>query len=327
MRALQLTEQGPHLATDYPVPAPHPGEALIQVRLAGICATDLQLLAGYKGGYRGILGHEFVGEVVAAPGNEAWLGRRVVGEINIGCGACELCQRGLGKHCRQRQSLGIIQRDGAFADYVTLPLANLHVVPPGLTDEQAVFTEPLAAALQIQQQVTITPASRIYIVGDGRLSMLVAQSLALTGCALTVIGRTPEKLALLATFCKTVQTVLNEPAALATLQEHPAEIVVDATGSPQGFVQASHLVRPGGTLILKSTFAGPLTDFDISHLVVDEITLVGSRCGPFAPALRLLHSGLVQVTPMIHACYSLDQAVAALAHAGRKGVLKVLIKP
>lgn len=327
MRALRLTDQGPQLDPHYPVPQPIAGEALIQVRLAGVCATDLQLLAGYKGGYRGILGHEFVGEVVAAPGDEGWLGRRVVGELNIGCGVCELCQRGLGKHCRQRQSLGIIQRNGAFADYITLPLANLHVVPTALADEQAVFTEPLAAALQIQEQVAITPVSRVYVLGDGRLGMLVAQSLALTGCALTVIGRTPQKLALLAACRAPLQTVLNEPAQMAALHDRPADIVVEATGSTQGFAEASRLVRPGGTLILKSTFADPLSNFDISQLVVDEITLVGSRCGPFAPALRLLNSGLVQVHPMIHACYSLDQGLAALEHAGRKGVLKVLIKP
>lgn len=327
MRALVLTAQGPQLYTNYPDPQPAPNEALIRIRLAGVCATDLQLLAGYKGGYRGVLGHEFVGEVVAAPGQTGWVGQRVVGELNIGCGICELCRRGLGKHCRKRQSLGIIGRNGAFADYITLPLANLHLVPAELTDEQAVFVEPLAAALQIQEQVTITPSSRVYVLGDGRLGILVAQSLALTGCALTVIGRTPQKLALLADWRGALQTALNEPAPMAALHEQPADIVVEATGSPHGFAQASRLVRPGGTLVLKSTFAGPFPDWDLSHLVVDEITLVGSRCGPFAPAIRLLSSGLVQVYPMIHACYSLDQGASALEYAGRKGVLKVLIKP
>lgn len=327
MRALCLTDQGPQVDLAYPCPTPGPDEALIRVRLAGICATDLQLLAGYKGGYRGILGHEFVGEVVAAPGHEAWVGERVVGELNIGCGRCDLCRRGLGKHCRSRQSLGIIRRNGAFADYFTLPLANLHVVPPTVTDEQAVFAEPLAAALQIQEQVTITPDSRVYVLGDGRLGLLVAQTLALTGCALTVIGRTPQKLALLAGLPQVPQTMINEPAALNALYERPADFVVEVTGSPQGFTEASHLVRPGGTLVLKSTFAAPLSNFDLSHLVVDEITVVGSRCGPFEPALRLLSSGLVHVTPLIHACYALEQGVAALDHAGRKGVLKVLIKP
>lgn len=327
MRALLLTDQGPQLCTQYPDPQPGPHEALIRVRLAGVCATDLQLLAGYKGGYRGVLGHEFVGEVVAAPGEPSWVGQRVVGELNVGCGMCELCQRGLEKHCRKRQSLGIIQRDGAFADYTTLPLANLHRVPPTLTDEQAVFAEPLAAALQIQEQVAITPTDRVYVLGDGRLGMLIAQSLALTGCDLTVIGRTQQKLALLNSLLGTIQTKRNEPTEVSALLERPADVVVEATGSPQGFTQASQLVRPGGTLVLKSTFAAPLSDFDLSRLVVDEITLVGSRCGPFAPALRLLSSGLVKIDPMIHGCYALDQGVAALEHASRKGVLKILIKP
>lgn len=327
MRALHLTDQGPQLDLHYPLPHPAPEEALIRVRLAGICATDLQLLAGYKGGYRGVLGHEFVGEVVAAPGHESWIGQRVVGEINVGCGTCELCRRGLGKHCRQRESLGIIRRNGAFADYLTLPLVNLHRVPADLTDEQAVFVEPLAAALQIQEQVRITPASRVYVLGDGRLGLLVAQSLALTGCELTVIGRNPQKLALLAALHKAIQTTLNEPTQMNALYERPADIVVEATGSPQGFAEASRLVRAGGTFVLKSTFVDPLPNFDVSQLVVNEITLVGSRCGPFAPALRLLHSGLVRVDNMIHACYALEEGVAALAHAGRKGVLKILIKP
>jgi threonine dehydrogenase-like Zn-dependent dehydrogenase len=327
MRALLLTADGPQLQSDYPTPQPGDGEALIRVRLAGVCSTDLQLVAGYKGGYRGVLGHEFVGEVVVAPGHEGWIGLRVVGELNIGCGDCDLCRRGLGKHCRQRQSLGILNRDGAFADYLTLPVANLHAVPDELSDEQAVFVEPLAAALQIREQVAITPDSRVYVLGDGRLGLLVAQVLALTGCDLTVIGRTPAKLALLQHFHGTYKPTFNEPTAMAELEAKPADVVVEVTGSPQGFAQAVSLVRPGGTLVLKSTFAAALPNFDLSHLVVDEITLVGSRCGPFAPALRLLQSGLVQTQPLVHARYALEDGVAALDHAGRKGVLKVLIAP
>jgi len=326
MRALLLTDHGPQFYDDYPNPGPAPNEALIRVRLAGICSTDLQLVAGYKGGYRGVLGHEFVGEVVAAPGNEQWLGRRVVGELNIGCGVCTLCRQGLGKHCRQRQSLGIIRRDGAFADYLTLPLTNLHVVPDEVTDEEAVFVEPLAAALQICEQVAVAATSRVYVLGDGRLGLLVAQVLALTGCDLTLIGRNPAKLALLQAWHRTLTMVLSTPALMAELGARPADLVVEVTGSPQGFDQASQLVRPGGVLVLKSTFAGPVADFDLSRLVVDEITVVGSRCGPFAPAIRLLRQGLVHVQPMIHARYPVEQGVAALEHAGRKGVLKVLIQ-
>jgi len=327
MRALVLTDQGPQLQQHYPDPTPGPDEALIRVRLAGVCSTDLQLVAGYKGGYRGVLGHEFVGDVIAAPGHAAWQGRRVVGELNIGCGICDLCQRELGKHCRTRQSLGIIRRDGAFADYLTLPIANLHPVPDDLCDEQAVFVEPLAAALQICEQITITPTSRVYVLGDGRLGLLVAQVLALTGCDLTVIGRTPAKLALLARFGNAVHCVINTPAAMVTLQERMADVVVEVTGSPQGFAQALSLVRPAGELVLKSTFAEDIANFDLSRLVVEEITLIGSRCGPFAPAIRLLTSGLVQVEPLIHARYPLTAATEALSHAHQKGVLKTLIQP
>lgn len=327
MHALVLTDLGPQFFHDYPTPQPAPHEALIRVRLAGVCSTDLHLVAGYKGGYRGVLGHEFVGDVVAAPGHDVWLGQRVVGEINSGCGACELCQRGLSKHCRHRQSLGIIKRDGAFADYLTLPVANLHAVPADLPDEQAVFVEPLAAALQIREQIPITATSRVYVLGDGRLGLLVAQVLALTGCELTVVGRHPAKLTLLEQLHHTLQLRISSPTLLAELGNRPADVVVEATGSPQGFAQASKLVRPGGVLVLKSTFADMLTNFDLSRLVVDEITLVGSRCGPFAPALRLLQNGLIRVEPLIQARYSLDQGVAALHHAGRKGILKILIQP
>ncbi len=327
MRALLLTDQGVQLQEHYPDPQPGPHEALIRVRLAGICSTDLQLIAGYKGGYRGVLGHEFVGDVIAAPGNETWQGRRVVGELNIGCGSCELCRKGLNKHCRTRQSLGIINRDGAFADYLTLPIANLHGVPEALRDEQAVFVEPLAAALQIREQVAITPASRVFVLGDGRLGLLVAQVLALTGCDLTVIGRTPAKLALLTRFGSAIQGVINTAATLTALQQRAADVVVEVTGSPQGFAQAITLVRPGGVLVLKSTFAANIADFDLSRLVVEEITLIGSRCGPFAPAIRLLTSGLVHVEPLIHARYPLTAAAEALAHARQKGVIKTLIQP
>lgn len=325
MRALRLTDNGPYLDTNYPTPTPGPDEALIRVRLAGICATDLQLLAGYKGGYRGVLGHEFVGEVVAAPGHPAWVGRRVAGELNIGCGDCDLCRRGLGKHCRRRESLGIIRRDGTFADFLTLPVANLHPLPDELSDEAAVFVEPLAAALQLLEQCHIRPDMRVYVLGDGRLGLLVAQVLARTGCELTALGRTDAKLNILAAR-KIATARTDDPAMLGQLLDQPADLVVEVTGSPDGFALARRLVRPGGVLTLKSTFAAPLPAFDISSLVVDEITLVGSRCGPFPPAIRLLAEGAVAVQPLIHARYSLDNGLAALAHAARRGVLKVLVE-
>jgi len=331
MRALVLTNNGPRFQIDYPTPTPQPGEALIRVLLAGVCSTDLQLIAGYKGGYRGVLGHEFVGEVVAAPGAEEWLGRRVVGEINIGCGHCELCRRRLGKHCHQRQSIGIIGRDGAFADYLTLPIANLHSAPIHAPDQAAVFTEPLAAALEILEQVHIAPTSRVVQIGDGRLGLLVAQVLASTHCDLTVIGRNAEKLAILHRRGITNTLLVGQGAgagdAFDAFTAHSADVVVDVTGSPGGFAHARRLVRPQGTLVLKSTFVGGLPNFDISSLVVDEITLVGSRCGPFAPALRMLERQQVAVEPLIHARFSLDDVESALAYAGQKGVLKVLIAP
>jgi threonine dehydrogenase-like Zn-dependent dehydrogenase len=326
MRALVLTDDGPTLRHDYPQPELLPGEALIRVRLAGVCATDLQLLAGYKGGYRGVLGHEFVGEVVAAPGAPSWVGTRVVGELTIGCGVCELCQRGLGKHCRRRQSLGIHGRDGAFADYLALSIANLHRVPPSLSDEGAVFVEPLAAALAILEQVPVRPSSRVYVVGDGRLGLLIAQVLAAAGCDLTVLGRTPAKLAILQRL-GIANALVSTPALLDELWAQPADLVVEVTGTPAGFAQARRLVRPQGTLVLKSTFAGTLSEFDASSLVVDEVTVVGSRCGPFPPAIGLLAAGRVGVEPLIHARFPLDDAVVALAHAGQRGVLKVLIQP
>jgi threonine dehydrogenase-like Zn-dependent dehydrogenase len=324
MRALLLTDDGPILRQDYPLPIPGAGEALIRVKLAGVCATDLQLVRGYKGGYRGVLGHEFVGVVAEAPDDPAWLGARVVGELNVGCGRCDLCQRGLAKHCRERSALGIARRDGAFAEYLTLPLTNLHRVPDSLPDEEALFTEPLAAALQLLEQRPLRPTERVYVLGDGRLGLLVAQAMALSPAQVTGIGRTPAKLAILSD--RGIPTRRSDVAGdRAALLAHPADLVVEVTGSPEGFALARQLVRPGGTLALKSTFAGGLADFDISSLVVDEITLLGSRCGPFAPALALLAQGKVAVTPLIHAHFPLDDAPAALAHAAQKGVLKVVI--
>ncbi|MBX3001905.1 MAG: alcohol dehydrogenase catalytic domain-containing protein [Caldilineaceae bacterium] len=324
MRALLLTDFGPTLSFNHPSPKPAPGEALIRVQLAGICSTDLQLMRGYKRGFRGVLGHEFVGEVVDAPEYPQWIGRRVVGEINVGCGECELCQRGLGKHCRSRSSLGIIRRDGAFADYLTLPVANLLTVPDAVSDEAAVFTEPLAAALQLLEQYPLRPRERVYVLGDGRLGLLVVQVLARIGAEIVALGRNDNKLAILAE--RGIATVrIDDRAKMTTLLAHPADLVIEVTGSPAGFELARRLVRPRGTLALKSTFADGLTHFDISSLVVDEITLLGSRCGPFAPALRLLAEDAIAVEPLIHARYPLDEGLAALHHAGQKGVLKVLI--
>lgn len=326
MRALVLTDAGPVLDPAYGCPVPNLGEALLRVRLAGICATDLALVAGYKGGYRGVLGHEFVGEVVAAPGHEPWVGKRVVGEINVGCGACELCRQGLAKHCRQRKSLGIIGLDGALAEFCVLPVANLHLVPDSVHDDQAVFVEPLAAALEILEQVHVAPDTRVVVIGDGRLGQLAAQVLALTGCDLTVVGRHPAKLDLLKAR-GAGRCVLEDGNVAAALDPTGADVVVEATGKPAGFAAARRAVRPGGTLVLKSTYAGTLAEFDATSLVVDEVRVVGSRCGPFRPALRLLEAGRVDVGYLIQARFGLDDAVAALGFAAQRGVLKVVVAP
>jgi threonine dehydrogenase-like Zn-dependent dehydrogenase len=318
MRAVWLKDEALSMRQDVPPPALAPGEACVRVRLAGICNTDLELARGYYP-FDGIPGHEFVGIVERAPGAEAWLGRRVVGEINAACGACAACRAGRRTHCESRSVLGIRARHGAFADALALPVANLHEVPGPVPDEVAVFSEPLAAALEIQSQVRIEPGDRVIVIGDGKLGQLVARTLALTGCALGVVGRHAEKLALLA-------AAGIETSSGAALAEQRADLVVECTGNEQGLALALRAVRPRGTVVLKSTYRGE-TRLNSSAVVVNEITLVGSRCGPFAPALELLASGRIDPRPLIDARYRLDQALAAFAHASRPGVLKVLIEP
>lgn len=327
MRALVLTAAGLELQQNRPVPVLTQNEVLVAVHLAGVCATDIELTRGYKGGFRGVLGHEFVGTVVAAPTEHAsWMGQRVVGEINVGCGQCSLCRRGLHKHCRQRTALGIQGRDGAFAEYVALPAANLHAAPPEVSDEQAVFTEPLAAAFEILEQVPVGPDTRVIVQGDGRMGLLCTAVLATTGCDLTIIGRHPDKLALAAANANVHAEIVSDEV-YTRLQAHPADVVVEVTGSPRGFEAALGLVRPQGVIVLKSTFADRLRQFDISHLVVDEVSLVGSRCGPFDKALAAIAAGSVDVLPLINARYPLSDGLAAFAYASERGILKVLIDP
>jgi len=317
MRGLWLEAQRIRLRDDLSRPEPAAGEARVRVLVAGICDTDLELVRGYYP-FTGVPGHEFVGRVEAAVGAEEWVGRRVVGEINVSCGGCAACLAGRRTHCERRHVLGIRGRNGAFAECLTLPLANLHEVPAGIPDETAVFAEPLAAALEIQEQVAIGPRDRVVVIGDGKLGNLVAQTLALSGCALTVIGRHASKLALLA--ARGIATGLADDIPRAQ-----ADVVVECTGNPEGLDLARVVVRPRGTIVLKSTYRGPAS-VDISRIVVDEITLVGSRCGPFAPALALLAEGRVDVRPLVHARFPLDEAVAAFAEAARPGVMKVLVK-
>jgi threonine dehydrogenase-like Zn-dependent dehydrogenase len=314
MKGLWLENQQLQLRTDIPIPQPPEGEALVRVLSAGICNTDLELLRGYYP-YKGILGHEFVGVVEEGPEN--LINRRVVGEINASCGKCRFCLRGEPTHCENRSVLGIVNRNGAFADYLSLPIENLYPVPDNVSTEVATFTEPLAAALEIQQQVKIYPGHRVLVVGDGKLGQLVAQTLALTECDLLVIGRHQEKLANLQ--ARGIKT------GIATAVENGKfDIAVECTGNPEGFNIARRALRARGTLVLKSTYAGNLS-LDASSLVVDEITLIGSRCGRFAPALELLAQEKVEVKPLIHDRYPLSEGLAAFEKAQTRGVMKVLL--
>ncbi len=317
MRGLWLEDRRLRVRDDLPVPDPPPDEARIRVTLAGLCHTDLELVRGYYP-YRGVLGHEFVGVVASSPSAPAWEGRRVVGEINATCGRCATCRAGRPSHCERRSVLGIVNRDGAFGEYLTLPVANLHAVPDAVPDEVAVFAEPVAAAFQILAQVRIAAADRVVVFGDGKLGQVIAQVLATTGCALVVVGRHPRKLAHLAARGIATQTETPPPRA--------ADVVVDCTGRREGLAAALAALRPRGTLVLKSTFAGD-TSLDLSAIVVDEITIVGSRCGPFAPALAALAAGDVVVAPLIEARHALADGVDALAQAAAPGTLKVLLVP
>ncbi len=315
MKGLWLENKQLQLRTNLPIPSPPAGEALVKVLRAGICNTDLELLRGYYP-YTGILGHEFVGVVEQGPEN--LVHQRVVGEINASCGKCRFCRSGQPTHCENRTVLGIVNRNGAFAEYLTLPIHNLHPIPDSLATDAATFTEPIAAALEIQEQVKIDSHERVLVVGDGKLGQLVAQTLALTGCDLLVIGRHQEKLAKLEK--RGIKTGFAD-----AVKDRTFDISVECTGNPEGFAIARRALRPRGTLVLKSTYAGKLT-FDASSLVVDEITLIGSRCGPFEPALNLLAQNKVDVKELIQTHYPLHEGLAAFNHAQQPGVLKILLK-
>lgn len=315
MKALWLENNQLQLRSDVPIPEPLPGEALVRVVRAGICNTDLELLRGYYP-YTGILGHEFVGVVEQGP--KQLVGVRVVGEINAVCGECRFCRSGQPTHCENRTVLGIVNRNGAFAEYLTLPITNLHPVPDNVPTDVATFTEPIAAALEIQQQVQVRPDDRVLVVGDGKLGQLVAQTLALTGCDLLVVGRHRNKLDYLA--ARGIKTGLAD-----VVTDRAFDLSVECTGNPEGFAIARRALRPRGTLVLKSTYAGHLT-FDASSLVVDEITLIGSRCGPFPQALQLISQEQVDVKYLIQSHYPLDEAIAAFDRAQERGILKVLLE-
>ncbi|MBD0361752.1 MAG: alcohol dehydrogenase catalytic domain-containing protein [Coleofasciculus sp. C3-bin4] len=315
MKALWLENNQLQLRSDVPIPEPLPGEALVRVVRAGICNTDLELLRGYYP-YTGILGHEFVGVVEQGP--KQLVGVRVVGEINAVCGECRFCRSGQPTHCENRTVLGIVNRNGAFAEYLTLPIANLHPVPDNVPTDVATFTEPVAAALEIQQQVPVRPDDRVLVVGDGKLGQLVAQTLALTGCDLLVVGRHRNKLDYLA--ARGIKTGLAD-----VVTDRAFDLSVECTGNPEGFAIARRALRPRGTLVLKSTYGGHLT-FDASSLVVDEITLIGSRCGPFPQALQVISQEQVDVKYLIQSHYPLEEAIAAFDRAQERGILKVLLE-
>lgn len=317
MQGLWIENGALRFREDLPDPEPGPDEALVRVGLAGICGTDLELLQGYAG-FQGVPGHEFAGEVVEARGTPSLEGRRVVGEINVACGQCDLCARGLDTHCRRRRVLGIRDLNGALAEFLVLPAKNLHLVPEGVTDEAAVFAEPLAAACRFLEQVCIDPGSRVLVVGAGRMGQLAARVLARTGCDLRVAARHPRQQDLLA----------REGIAAVSESDLPAgsmDVVVEAAGSEQGLQQALAAVRPGGSLVLKSSWQEAVP-VDLGRVVVDEITLVGSRCGPFSRALELLASGEVDPHPLIEDVLPLRSGESAFALAARPGALKVLIR-
>ncbi|WP_437595883.1 alcohol dehydrogenase catalytic domain-containing protein [Sorangium sp. So ce590] len=304
------------------------GMAVVEVRCAGICNTDLEITKGYMG-FRGTLGHEFVGEVVDGPA--AWRGRRVVGEINFACGLCTTCARGLGRHCPARTVMGIVGADGALAERVAVPVANLHAVDDRVDDEEAVFTEPLAAAFAILEQVRVAPGTSALVFGDGKLGLLIAQVLHQAGARVLAVGKHEEKLALLR--AQGIATELFRPVAPAdtgaappqgTWAGEPAELVVEATGTAEGFTRAVRATRPRGTLVLKSTVAG-LSSVHLADLVVHEITVVGSRCGLFDPALRALKGRTVDVRSLVSARLPLERAEEALRAAAAPGALKVLV--
>jgi threonine dehydrogenase-like Zn-dependent dehydrogenase len=299
-----------------PEPAQSDGDTLLRVRQAGICSTDLEIVRGYMG-FAGILGHEFVADVVSSP-NKDLVGQRVCGEINIVCGRCDLCLSGLSNHCRARTVLGILKHDGAFAEYVRLPAVNLHVIPKNVDDDQAVFVEPLAAAFQILKQIKLDGRKWVTVLGDGRLGLLAAQVLRNAGCPVRVIGKYPEKLAL----CERWQ-IRSRPLA-DIVPRHDQDVVVDCTGSANGFELAMQMVRPRGTIVLKSTVAAGKA-LNLAPLVIDEITVIGSRCGPFREAIRALSEKQIDVVSLIFRRMKLEQGIEAMDLAGRPGVLKVIL--
>jgi len=318
MHAAWLENNELDFRKNVPVPEPAENEALVRVLLAGICGTDLELVKGYYP-FTGIPGHEFVGEIVVAASQPQRAGQRVVGEINITCGGCRACLSGRSTHCEKRKVLGIRDYNGAFAQFLCLPLANLIPIPDAVPDAAAVFVEPLAAALEIQQQIHTRSADRVLVLGAGRLGQLIARTLVHTGCELQISARHGNQRK-----CLDQSGIkwLDE----SSVPEHAFDIAVEATGSPDGFLRARRAVRPGGTIVLKSTYREKLA-VDFASVVVDEITLIGSRCGPFEPALRLLEDKRIDPRDLIEGRYALKDAISAYRRSAQPGALKVLLQP
>jgi threonine dehydrogenase-like Zn-dependent dehydrogenase len=311
MRALVFDGK---LRLDYAAPAPVGSENLLKILQTGICKTDLELIAGMYN-FSGSLGHEFVGQVIE--GMPELVGKRVVGEISIVCGNCDFCQKGIPSQCRNRRTIGIRGYPGAFADWLGLPTRNLHVVPDTVRNDQAVFVEPLAAALQITEAVHIVPRDRVILLGAGKLGMLAAQILRLTGADVVAVVRREKQARLLENW--------HIPAVEGKdLRDQSAQVVVDCTGQAEGFAESLRLVESRGTIVLKSTYHG-VPAADLTQIAVREIRVVGSRCGPFAAALRLLEADAVDVESLIEARYPLDEAIRAVEHAGQKGALKIVL--
>lgn len=318
-----------------PLPFLRPRWALVRVRLAGICNTDVEILRGYHD-FHGTPGHEFVGEIanvarISGTEKEKWLGARVVGEINISCASlgirpiCRFCRRRIFTHCEKRRVLGIVGQDGAFAEYLTLPLANLHRVPESVSDEEAVFTEPLAAACQILEQVPLRKLHEAAVLGDGKLAQLIVRALHAAGVRVTLFGKHANKLRL-AQQAGIVTTLVRGDAKDLRKLRRTFPVVVEATGSPSGLALAQQLVEPRGTLVLKSTFHGA-APVETWPVVVKEITVIGSRCGPFVRALQLLRNQKVDPRPLITRVFPLQDAAKAIRFAQKSGVMKVLLRP
>ena len=307
------------LVNDYKKPVANAGEALVKVLMAGICNTDFEITKGYMG-YNGILGHEFVGVVEEVNSEDkTLLGKRVVGEINCGCGVCDYCKQGLERHCFNRQTLGIWKKDGCMAEYVTMPVKNLLEVPENVANEEAVMVEPLAAALEILEQLHIRPDSKVLVLGDGKLGLTIALALSGAGLDVTQVGKHSNKLGI--TKKQGIKTILLNDLEITKTWD----VVVEATGSINGFETALSLTKPRGVLVLKSTVASG-KEFNFAPIVIDEITILGSRCGQFAPALRLLEQKRIDFKPLISDVYSIDNAIEAFEKNKEKSSIKVLIE-